>query len=185
MLRPQPERARAGAHTRSPVPPSEQAATHPRPMATAATVLLTVALAVPTGWPVDDPLVVSGFRPPTADWQAGHRGVDLAARTGDPVRAMAGGVVGFAGTVAGKPVVTVVLAGGARLTFEPVRASVRVGQIVRDGEVIGSVAATGGHCGGARGCLHVGLRFGPGLGGTVYLDPLRLLGRRPAVLKPR
>ncbi len=151
-----------------------------------ATALLAgLALAVPAGWPVDDPLVVSGFRPPAADWQAGHRGVDLAAQTGDPVRAMASGRVGFAGTIAGKPVVTVVLAGGARLTYEPVLATVSAGALVGDGDVIGSVAAAGGHCGGDRGCLHVGLRASSGPGGPVYLDPLSIVERRPAVLKPR
>jgi murein DD-endopeptidase MepM/ murein hydrolase activator NlpD len=158
-------------------------------MGTAAAVLLALAVsatpAQPAGWPVDDPRLVSGFRPPAADWQSGHRGIDLAARTGAPVRAMAGGVIGFAGSVAGKPVVTVVLAGGARLTYEPVLASVRVGALVRDGTVIGTVAAAGGHCGGMRGCLHVGLRSGADSGRTVYLDPLSLLDRRPAVLKPR
>jgi len=154
-------------------------------MGTAASILLTLALAVPAGWPVDDPIVVSVFRPPEADWRAGHRGIDLAARTGDPVRAMASGMVGFAGMIAGKPVVTVVLAGGARLTYEPVLATVHAGALVRDGEVIGSVAASGGHCGGGRGCLHVGLRTTTGSGATVYLDPLSLLERRPAVLKPR
>lgn len=158
---------------------------HPRPMGPVVAVMLSLALAVPAGWPVDDPRVVSGFRPPVQDWHSGHRGVDLAAATGDPVRAMASGVIGFAGTVGGKPVVTVVLAGGARLTYEPVRAWVRAGEPVRDGDVIGSVAAAGGHCGGVHGCLHVGLRSGTSSGGPVYLDPLRLLERRPAVLKPR
>ncbi len=154
-------------------------------MGPAAVALVALALALPAGWPVDDPDVVSGFRPPAADWQRGHRGIDLAARTGDPVRAMASGIIGFAGAVAGKGVVTIVLAGGARLTYEPVLASVRTGAMVRDGEAIGSVAAAGGHCGGARGCVHVGLRAPSAAGQAEYLDPLSLLERRPAVLKPR
>ncbi len=142
-------------------------------------------VAVPIGWPVDDPRLVSGFRPPATDWQSGHRGVDLAARTGDAVRSMAPGVVGFVGAVGGKPVVTVVLAGGARLTYEPVLATVGPGTLVVDGQLIGSVAPSGGHCGGFRGCLHVGLRAGAGPSGPAYLDPLSLLERRPAILKPR
>lgn len=164
-------------------------------MLSAATLALILAVlggvpvpsspAVPSGWPVDDPRLLSGFRPPAADWQSGHRGVDLAAGTGDPVRSMAPGIIGFAGTVGGKPVVTVVLAGGARLTFEPVRATVAPGTRVVDGQVIGSVAWSGGHCGGVRGCVHVGLRAGDGPSGPAYLDPLSLLERRPAILKPR
>ncbi len=136
----------------------------------------------PTGvWPVDPPVVVSEFRPARPDWTAGHRGVDLSARTGTPVRSLAGGRVAYVGTVAGKPVVTVALAGpGAlRATYEPVVARLATGARVNAGEVIGIVAARGGHCGGDAGCVHVGLRSADG-----YLDPLRLITRRPAVLKP-
>jgi murein DD-endopeptidase MepM/ murein hydrolase activator NlpD len=94
---------------------------------------------------------------------------------------MASGTVAFVGTVAGKPVITVALAGPAhpRSTYEPVVASVQVGEQVLVGEVIGTVAVAGGHCGGARGCVHVGVRTDTG-----YLDPLSLLRRPPAVLKP-
>jgi len=133
-------------------------------------------------WPVDDPVVLSAFRPATPDWTAGHRGVDLQARTGTPVRAIVAGRIAFAGQIAGKPVVTVALPGGRslRTTFEPVVATVVVGERVRAGQVIGTVAAHGGHCGGDAGCVHVGLRSVDG-----YLDPLKLITRRPAVLKPR
>ncbi len=143
-------------------------------------MLLTASAAMdlpPAGeWPVDDPVVVSAFRPAVPDWTAGHRGVDLAAHTGTQVRAITAGRVAFAGPVAGKPVVTVALPGpGAlRTTYEPVVASVVVGQSVRAGAAIGVVAARGGHCGGEAGCVHVGLRSTDG-----YLDPLRLITRVP------
>ena len=132
-------------------------------------------------WPVDHPLVLSGFRPAEPDWTAGHRGVDLRSGTGETIRAIAGGRVAFAGSVAGKPVVTVLLegAGAVRVTYEPVVAAVEPGQRVRSGDPIGVLAASGGHCGGTAGCLHVGVRTVAG-----YVDPLRLMGRRPAVLKP-
>jgi murein DD-endopeptidase MepM/ murein hydrolase activator NlpD len=133
-------------------------------------------------WPVDEPVVVSGFRPAEPDWTEGHRGVDLHARTGTPVRSITAGRIAYVGQIAGKPVVTVALPGPAtlRTTYEPVVASVPVGQRVRAGQVIGVVAARGGHCGGDAGCVHVGLRSPDG-----YLDPLRLIMRLPAVLKPR
>lgn len=140
------------------------------------------ALAVVMGtWPVADPTVVARFDPPVAAWSSGHRGVDLAARTGDVVRSMAAGTVLFAGTIAGKPVVSVGYPGPdrPRSTYEPVIPSVAVGQQVAEGAVLGTVAVIGGHCGGTRGCLHVGLRTD-----TRYLDPLTLVGRAPAVLKP-
>ena len=150
----------------------------------AAAALLAVgsppAWAVPTEvgvWPLDQTRVVGSFSPPAKDWLAGHRGVDLAASVGQPVRSMVAGQVVFAGLVAGKPVVSVALPDGRRVTYEPVRAQVAVGDSVSAGELLGVVAAAGGHC--AVACLHVGLRTPTG-----YADPLSLLGRRPAVLKP-
>lgn len=111
--------------------------------------------------PVPGPLL-RGFDPPQQRWGAGHRGVDLAAPIGTPVRAAADGVVSVAQVIAGRGVVTV-LHGDLRTTYEPVSALVAVGQRVRAGQVIGSVQA--GHC--AAGCLHFGLKRG-----EEYLDPL-------------
>jgi murein DD-endopeptidase MepM/ murein hydrolase activator NlpD len=110
--------------------------------------------------------VTRRFDPPAERWNAGHRGVDLAATPGQSVVTTAAGTVVFAGRVAGRPVV-VVDHGGVRTTYEPVRASVRRGQRVSAGAVIG-VVARGGHCDGH--CLHWGLRRG-----ETYLDPLSLL----------
>lgn len=135
-------------------------------------------------WPVGDrPAVVRGWEPPATPYGPGHRGVDLAAPTGTPVRAVAAGRVSFAGRVAGRGVVSVELAGtGLRTTYEPVHASVRTGDKVAAGAVVGSVEAAGAHCGGV--CLHWGLRRG-----ESYLDPLSLLPpwllhRAPPILLP-
>ncbi|MEU4210641.1 M23 family metallopeptidase [Streptomyces sp. NPDC026206] len=128
-------------------------------------------------WPVAGargarPLVVRAWEPPPAPWAAGHRGVDLDARAGAPVRAAAPGRVSFAGTVAGRGVVSVELAGtgspALRTTYEPVRATVSEGAAVAAGEVVGVLQAGLSHC--AAGCLHWGLRRG-----AAYLDPLSLL----------
>lgn len=121
-------------------------------------------------WPVGTrPAVVRGWEPPATVYGRGHRGVDLAAAAGAPVRAVAAGRVSFAGRVAGRGVVSVELTGtGLRTTYEPVTPSVRKGDEVTAGEVVGSVEATAGHCAG--GCLHWGL-----LRGDTYLDPLSLL----------
>ena len=84
----------------------------------------------------------------------------------------------FAGTVAGKPVVSIDHPGGLRTTYEPVRADVTAGRRVARGEPIGAVEA--GHPGcPAAACLHWGVRRG-----REYLDPLALLGGRPIRLKP-
>ncbi|WP_372504341.1 peptidoglycan DD-metalloendopeptidase family protein [Streptomyces murinus] len=135
-------------------------------------------------WPVGvRPSVLRGWEPPATPYGPGHRGVDLAAAPGSPVRAVAAGRVAFAGRVAGRGVVTVELAGtGLRTTYEPVRPSVEEGAEVGPGDVVGVVAA-GTHC-GASACVHWGL-----LRGGTYLNPLSLLppwllGRGPSRLLP-
>ena len=125
------------------------------------------------------PPVIREFAPPPQPWAAGHRGVDLAVTPGAVVRALAPGTVGFVGQVGGKPVVTVRLTDGRRVTYEPVAAIVAVGDEVRVGTALGIVGSDAGHCGSATGCLHVGLRRG-----AAYLDPAQLWAPRAAVLKP-
>lgn len=132
----------------------------------------------PWRWPLDGaPRVVRGFDPPRERWQPGHRGADLAAVPGDEVLAAGPGLVGFAGVVAGTPVVTVVH-GELRTTYLPVLAHVRRGDPVRPGAVLGVLAEAPRHC-AAVPCLHWGL-----LRGRDYLDPLALLGRGPVRLFP-
>ncbi|GAA2603896.1 hypothetical protein GCM10010304_61640 [Streptomyces roseoviolaceus] len=130
--------------------------------------------AVGRAWPVGSrPEVLRGWEPPATAYGPGHRGVDLAAAPGTPVRAVAGGRVSFAGRVAGKGVVSVELLPGTgepplRTTYEPVTATVEKHEEVAPGEVIGTVDATGSHC--TATCLHWGLRRG-----ETYLNPLSLL----------
>ncbi|MEU6887602.1 M23 family metallopeptidase [Streptomyces viridosporus] len=129
--------------------------------------------AVGRAWPVGArPRVLRGWEPPATVYGRGHRGVDLAAAPGAPVRAVAAGRVSFAGRVAGRSVVSVELAGTGdpplRTTYEPVRASVDEGDEVAAGAVVGAVEPTGSHC--SAPCVHWGL-----LRGDAYLDPLTLL----------
>ncbi len=122
-------------------------------------------------WPlVPRPAVVAGFDPPGTAWGAGHRGVDLAGRIGQLVRAAAAGRVTFAGMLAGRGVV-VVDHGATRTTYEPVAASVSVGDTVAAGAPLGRLTLVGSHCFPAA-CLHWGLIEGR----DHYLDPLTLVG---------
>lgn len=131
-------------------------------------------------WPSDAPqTVVHPFAPPSTRWGSGHRGVDLAAVVGGSIRAPADGQVAFSGMVAGRPVVVIAHPGGLRSTFEPVSATVSVGALVRQGEVIGLLSAQPGHCAPAS-CLHWGV-----LRGEVYLDPLSLISGRVVLLPVR
>ena len=93
----------------------------------------------------------------------------------------------FAGSVAGRGVVSVEHPGGLRTTYEPVRPAVAVGGAVARGEALGTLAP--GHRGcPAVACLHWGLRrpAPPGADHRVeYLDPLLLLGLGAVRLLPR
>lgn len=130
------------------------------------------------GWPLEPPhRVIRAFLAPASPYAAGHRGLDLAARAGDPVLAPGDGVVSFAGRVVDRPVLSIAHAGDLVSTVEPVDALVAAGDRVTAGQTVGVVAA-GGHCG--EGCLHFGVR----LHGR-YVSPMLLLGGIPrAVLLP-
>ena len=73
--------------------------------------------------PVSPVAVVRHFDPPAHRWLPGHRGVDLRTTVGAAVRAAGSGRVTFAGTLAGRGVVTVDH-GTLRTTYEPVEALV-------------------------------------------------------------
>jgi murein DD-endopeptidase MepM/ murein hydrolase activator NlpD len=134
-------------------------------------------------WPLHPrPEVVRGFEPPTTPWGPGHRGVDLLGRSGQRVHSAEAGTVTFAGTLAGRGVVVVATAAdeaATRTTYEPVAARVRVGEVVRADQVLGTLRAFGSHC-VPRACLHWGLIRGA----STYLDPLTLVGAAPVRLLP-
>jgi murein DD-endopeptidase MepM/ murein hydrolase activator NlpD len=120
---------------------------------------------------------VAAYDPPESAYGAGHRGVDLAGTVGQPVRAALPGTIGFAGMIAGRPVV-VIDHGDTRTTYEPVTTDLVRGSEVAAGDPIGALALPGSHC-LPRACLHWGW-----LRGEVYLDPLLLVGGGPVRLLP-
>jgi murein DD-endopeptidase MepM/ murein hydrolase activator NlpD len=141
---------------------------------------LLLALMLSTGWlwPVASHQVVAAYDPPAQDWDAGHRGVDLAAETGTEVHSIGPGTVAYVGSIGDIQIITVQHPGsGLRSTYQPVEALVEVGDHVEAGALLGVVASNGGHCAGI--CLHLGLKAG-----DAYRDPMLLLRRQPAVLKP-
>jgi len=120
-------------------------------------------------WPVVGP-VIRGFEPPDGPYGAGHRGIDIAAPFGTPVRAAQDGVVSFAGWVGGSLYVSIDHPDGVRTTYSWLSAvAVKKGQTVAIGEVI---AASGhGHPDVPTPHLHFGARIG-----STYIDPMILLG---------
>lgn len=115
--------------------------------------------------PVAGPLV-RGFDPPGQKWLAGHRGVDLLAAVGSPVVAVRAGTVSYVGAIAGRGIVTV-SHGDTRTTYQPVEASVAMGDQISAGEQLGTLAE--GHACDGGTCLHLGW-----LRGSTYLDPSAL-----------
>ncbi len=156
----------------------------------AAVVLVLLATTPPAAgdtvrlaWPLRPrPAVVRTFDAPSPNWNRGHRGVDLAGAVDQPVYAAGPATVVFAGVLAGRPVVSLAHPGGLHTSYEPVRALVRVGQLVDAGTPIGRLAA--GHPGcPAPACLHWGAMWGPA-SRADYVDPIGLLATTRIRLKP-
>ncbi len=107
------------------------------------------------------------FVEPVSRYGAGHRGADLVARPGTPVRAANAGEVSFAGPVAGSLHAVITHAGGLRTSYSFLATvAVRRGERVARGAVIGTA---GGGAGDHAGVLHLGLRVG-----DRYVDPMAL-----------
>jgi murein DD-endopeptidase MepM/ murein hydrolase activator NlpD len=120
-------------------------------------------------WPVGPPHdVLRPFTAPANRYGPGHRGVDIAASPGSPVRAPAAGVVSFAGVVVDRPVLSIQHDEDLVSSFEPVTATVSAGDRVSAGQVVG-VVASGAHC--AERCLHFGVRRH-----GQYISPVLFLG---------
>ena len=123
-------------------------------------------------WPVAGAHTISrGYEAPSVFYGPGHRGIDLLADEGQEILAPADGVVHFVGTVVDRELIS--LDHGVYLsTFEPVTSTLKEGQSVQRGEVIGTLT-TSTHCA----CLHLGARQG-----KEYLSPLALLASIPAAV---
>lgn len=129
-------------------------------------------------WPLSPaPEVVAEFDAPDSDYGPGHRGIDLRGSPGQVVTSATTGEVVVAGSVAGRGVVVVRLR-GLRVTYEPVRPAVAIGQRVSPGQEIGTLQIMASHCAPDT-CLHVGVRLQ-----DAYVDPLPFFGPRHVRLKP-
>lgn len=125
-----------------------------------------VRYAAPVPTPFD---VVRGFEAPSSPYGPGHRGVDFATRPGEVIRAAGGGIVRFAGSVAGRGVVVLAHPDTITTEYEPVRPLVRAGAAVARGQPIGKIDGAHGAC-APDGCLHWGAKRD-----GAYFDPLTLL----------
>ena len=119
--------------------------------------------------------VTRAFDIPQYRWQPGHRGVDLAAQPGAAIHAAGAGIVAWSGVIAGQPGISIDHSDGIRTTYQPVFASVRAGDVVARGQVIGTLAPSDGQ--------HEGLHWGARTGPDTYINPLLLLAEPVIRLK--
>ncbi|HEX8123580.1 MAG TPA: M23 family metallopeptidase [Solirubrobacteraceae bacterium] len=128
--------------------------------------LAAPSAAVPWRWPLDG-TVVTPFHVKANPFAAGqHRGIDIAAATGEAVRSACAGRVTFAGRIPGRAHVVTVACGPLVATYlELGSIVVRRGTPVARGAPLGTVAASHLQLGARR----AGDRAG-------YVDPLTLLG---------
>jgi murein DD-endopeptidase MepM/ murein hydrolase activator NlpD len=146
-----------------------------------AAVLAALASAAPAEaagafrWPVRGE-VMTQFRTHASPYARGqHRGIDVAAPVGTPVRAAAAGLVRFAGRVGSSGLVVSIRTRDGRYDVSYLHLAalaVRAGQRVGTGALLGSVGTTGRRSARAP-HLHLGVR----LAGSrhAYVDPLTLL----------
>jgi murein DD-endopeptidase MepM/ murein hydrolase activator NlpD len=126
-------------------------------------------------WPVIGP-VIRGFDPPDDPYGSGHRGIDIAAAFGTPVRAAEAGTVTFAGKVGGQLFVTVNHGGGLGSTYSWVsQLFVHKNDLVARGQTIALSGA--GHPGAPVAHLHFGVKLaGEYVDPMAYLAPLSVAG---------
>ena len=98
-----------------------------------------------------------GFDPPDSPFGSGHRGIDIAAPVGTPVRAATTGTVTFAGPVGGRLFVTVDHGAGLESTYSFLDSvAVRRGDVVSPGQAIARSGT--GHAGDIVPVLHFGVK---------------------------
>ncbi|MFT4185683.1 MAG: M23 family metallopeptidase [Micrococcaceae bacterium] len=116
------------------------------------------------------------FAPGRYNWNAGHRGIDIQGSAKIPIIAPAPGTVHFKGRIAEKNSLSIKHEGNIRSTYEPVISSLKKGDAVTKGQVIGYLLP-GGHC---NFCLHFGVKTT-----EKYLNPLLFLNIQRSILLPR
>jgi len=137
-------------------------------------VLLASLILIP---PIPGAIQVKDFDLPKEVFASGHRGVDYLSTFGTPVVAAADGVITHAGVIANRSTISVTH-NELRTTYEPVKPIVKMGDFVKQGEIIGYLQQIGSHC-FPKSCLHFGLKQGKN-----YLNPFIANSRKYPRLLP-
>jgi uncharacterized protein (TIGR03382 family) len=136
--------------------------------------LVVVPVAAGWSWPADGP-VLRPFTLGSDEYAAGqHRGIDIGAAVGDPVRAPVAGTASFVGSVpGGGHALTIQTADGYAVTMLQLGSvAVTRGTSVGEGAVVGQVGESE-DAGLSVPHLHLGIRVASEPNG--YVDPLGLL----------
>lgn len=141
------------------------------PQATKITTRESASLPKNYSCPLSSCQVVRAFSPGKHNWDAGHRGVDLAASFFMPVYASQQGKVVYSGQLVNRKVLSISHPENIRTTYEPVLPLVQKGEEVQRGQLIAVVVGT--HCGMST-CLHWGAKTAP----DNYLNPWLLLAKK-------
>ena len=123
--------------------------------------------------------IIEAFDPPDKAWLKGHRGIDVLAVAGEPVRAPSAGVIRFRGSVAGTATISIATDSGHVVSFQPANSELKKGEEFAAGAKIGTVG-DGSHC--ASSCLHIGVWLSSGK--KKYIDPAKLFGHDKSILLP-
>jgi len=149
------------------------------PVTLVAVLLPAAPAAADWVWPVRGE-VITPYRNGDDPYAAGqHRGIDIAAESGTPVMAAAGGEVRFAGTAGSSGLTVSIRTADGRCDTSYLHlsaAAVRKGQRIATGETVGAVGTTG-----VRSAERPHLHFGVREAGTEhgYHDPLAFLPPAP------
>lgn len=123
--------------------------------------------------------IIEAFDPPDEAWLKGHRGIDVLAVAGEPLRAPAAGVIRFRGSVAGTATISIETDSGYVVSFQPATSELKKGEKFTAGAEIGTVG-DGTHCDSS--CVHIGVWLASSQ--KKYLDPAKLFGQEQSILLP-
>ena len=118
-------------------------------------------------WPLPSKTVLREYDQLDNNWLPGHRGVDIAGTRGETVHAAGAGMVVYARRMVDTNIISIEHSDRFRTTYQPVKATVKEGDMVELGDIIGTL--DDGHC-LVGACLHWGAKRG-----DIYYDPLSLL----------
>ena len=138
-------------------------------------IILTISLnLIP---PIPGAINVRDFYISENLYSSGHRGIDLLAAENSAVIASEDGYISHSGFIYNRWTISVTH-NSFRTTYEPVKPIVKLGQIVKQGEIIGFLQTEGSHC-FPKSCLHFGLKEG-----STYFNPKFKNLRKYPILLP-